>query len=439
MEEGLYMSNRELSRLEIFQKINHQRITQVQAAVVLSLSLRQIQRLYSNFKKQGAKALVSKKRGIRGNHRLPDIIRKRILELVTCEQYSGFGPTFMNEKLSERHNISVSVEITRQFMIQSGVWKAKKEKRPVIHQQRKRRARFGELLQIDGSPHAWFENRGEPCVLIVFIDDATGRTFGKFFESETTRAYMITMREYITRFGRPLACYSDKHGIFKINQPNCVKSECETQYGRALRELEIDLIYAHSPQAKGRVERTNGTLQDRLVKEMRLAGISSIEEANSFLQMYWDKYNERFSIEPEDKNDAHTPLLREHELERILCMKHSRVVSKNLEVQFECTVYQIVPEKAPRGLRGSRVDVLEALNGKISIEHQGKSLEFREFKTQVHNGVEIDPKEIDRFLKEKKARKVPYHHPWRQEGRARAGQNHIEVRNPYKTNLKRSI
>lgn len=426
MDEGLYMSKRELSRLEIFQKIHHHRITQVKAAVVLGLSLRQTQRLYADFQKQGAKALVSKKRGMRGNHRLPDMVKKRILELVTCELYSGFGPTFMNEKLAELHNLVVSVEITRQLMIQSGVWKAKKEKCPVVHQQRKRRARSGELVQIDGSPHAWFENRGEPCVLIVFIEDATGRTFGKFFESETTRAYMITTWEYITRFGRPLACYSDKHGIFKVNQSNYSKTECETQYGRALRELGIDLIYANSPQAKGRVERTNETLQDRLVKELRLAGVSTIEEANCYLQTYWEKYNKRFSIQPESKEDAHSPVLREHELERILCMKHQRIVTKNLEIQYQGTIYQIMQDKAPRGLKGSKVEVLEGLDGKISIEHKGKSLGFNEFKTQISTGVEIDSKELDQFLKEKKERKVAYHHPWRQEGRVYARINHTE-------------
>ena len=199
-----------------------------------------------------------------------------------------------------------------------------------MHQQRQRRSRLGELFQIDGSPHHWFEERGEACCLIVFIDDATGRTYGKLFETETTEAYMITLKEYILKYkGLPSHFYSDKHGIFRVNMPSCANKEQMTQFGRACKELGIGLIYANSPQAKGRVERMNRTQQDRLVKEFRLAGISTIEKGNEFLKTYWGGFNKRFNVEPIDKRDAHLPSLSESELDRILCFKEERTLTKN--------------------------------------------------------------------------------------------------------------
>src|SRR5271156_2911820 len=225
MSEGVYMTEAELSRAEVFVLISQKRITQSKAAEALNLSLRQVERLYLIFKKHGIKALASKKRGKQSNNKLPLEIRRRLLELVTYEMYSGFGPTLMCEKLEELHGIKVSRETVRQIMIVSGVWEAKRERCPIVHQQRKRRARFGELVQIDGSPHAWFEDRADSCDLIIYIDDATGHTFGQFCESETTAAYMEVTRKYIEKYGRPLACYSDKHGIFRVNKPGTVRRD----------------------------------------------------------------------------------------------------------------------------------------------------------------------------------------------------------------------
>jgi hypothetical protein len=327
----------------------------------------------------------------------------------------------MCEKLSERHEIIISIEATRKLMIQNGVWEANKKKRPVIHQQRKRRARCGELIQIDGSPHAWFEDRGDPCVLISFVDDATGRTYGRFFTSETTIAYMMTSRLYFLKYGRPLAYYSDKHSIFRINTPGCLKKELITQFARACKELDIDTICANSPQAKGRVERNNQTQQDRLVKELRLAGINTIEEANCFLEsIYWDAYNDKFATQPECLKDVHRQLLQEHDLDKILSYKELRVLSKNLELQYDNVIYQIVINNPSWSLRRARVTVIKALDGKISIEYKGKSLPFRIHSPQEVKGEIINSKEIDRFLREKKHRIVPYDHPWNQQGRAEA-------------------
>jgi len=419
-EGGVYMTLKEVNLHEIMCKIAEKRITQVAAAKSINRSLRQVQRIYSQYKKHGVKGIVSKKRGASSNHKLTEITRKRVLELVTCDLYIGFRPKFMSEKLFEYHEISISKETARQLMIEAGVWQGKSKKSPVIHQQRKRRARVGELLQIDGSPHAWFEDRGNPCVLIVYIDDATGRTFARFFESETTNAYMLTSISYIKKYGCPEAVYSDKHQIFRDNHPGTIKKENFTQFGRALEEIGIKLICANSPQAKGRVERANQALQDRLVKEMRLRGIDTIEAGNNYLPEFLEKYNAQFAVLPEDKEDMHRKIAPKMNLERIFCHKETRKVSKNLEIQYNNVIYQIVAEKPTRSLIKARVTVLETLEGEISIEYKGKSLQFKEFAKQIFNGKEINSKEIEKFMKEVKERKVLSTHPWKQLGRAEA-------------------
>ena len=415
MAEEINMTQEEISRANVFSDISQKRISKTKAAEILGISFRHLHRLYAVFQKEGITSLVSRKRGKSSNNQLQSMVKARASELITCEAYVGFGPTFMCEKLQERHNIKISTETTRQLMIQNDVWKANAKKRPAIHQQRKRRARCGELVQIDGSSHAWLEDRGDPCTLIVFIDDATGRAYGKFFETETTDAYMITMKEYITMYGRPLACYADKHGIFRVNYPGCTQKENYTQFGRACKELDIILICANSPQAKGRVERANKTLQDRLVKEMRLARIYTIEEANRFLIGFWKGYNDKFSVLAECGHDAHRKLLLEQDLDMILSQKEYRKVSKNLEIQYENIIYQIVLENPMRSLRGADVTVIKDLKKKIHIEYKGKRLHFKIYSQQEYNGTEIDSKEIDRFLNHTIVRTVAKGHPWKQQ------------------------
>lgn len=415
MEKGAYMTKKEVDRAEVFLRIAQKRITKTQAAEELDLSLRQILRLYKDYKKHGRNVLCSKKRGKKGNRQLSPSIKEQVQDLVVRDIYAGFGPTFMCEKLNEVHLIKISRESTRKIMIQNSVWSAKSKKRSVVHQQRKRRARYGELIQIDGSPHDWFEDRGERCSLLVYIDDATGRTYGKFVEVESSAAYMDVTREYICRFGIPRCFYSDKHGIFRVNRTGCVKEKSLTQFGRALKELEIQLICASSPQAKGRVERANKTHQDRLVKELRLAGVRTIDEANKFLieTRYWDKHNEKFAIPPTSQENAHREISSKVCLEEILCFKDVRKVSKNLELQYENIIYQICPEDHLRGLSGAKVTILKKLDGTITIEHRRRKVSFREYHRQVYVGKEVNSKEIDRFLKEKQTRSVPDSHPWK--------------------------
>lgn len=417
VEGEISMTKRELDRAKILIEVGQKKLSRVKAASMLGLSVRQLYRLYDAFQEGGVAVLVSRQRDKPSNHQLVPVIKARILELVTCEMYDGFGPTFMCEKLEQLHGIKICPETTRQLMVESGVWVANQKKRPVIHQQRKRRARWGELVQIDGSPHAWFEDRGDPCVLIVFIDDATGLTYGKFCKSETTENYMIVTREYLMKYGRPLALYSDKHGIFRVNIPGSTKKESITQFGRVLKELDIELICANSPQAKGRVERANSTLQDRLVKELRLARVSTIEEGNEFLESYWKIHNSKFSVSPENKHDAHRKVLLEHDLSKIFSIKQYRKVSKNLEIQYKNTIYQVIQETPSKNLCKAHVTVIEGQDGGVIIEYNGRVLPSRELEKQEYKGKEIDQKDIDRFLKEVKARKIPHNHPWKH-GRA---------------------
>ena len=223
----------------------------------------------------GAAGLISKRRGRPSNNRLPEKTINKARQLLRS-RYHDFGPTLAAEKLAIE-GVSLSVETVRQLLIREGLWKAKRVRRAVIHQLRERRARLGELVQIDGSPHDWFEGRAPKCTLLVFVDDATSRLmYLQFVEAETTFNYFAAVRSYLTEFGKPLAFYSDKFGVFRVNIPNALSGTGLTQFGRALKELDIELICAHSPQAKGRVERANQTLQDRLTKELRLRGLCTV-------------------------------------------------------------------------------------------------------------------------------------------------------------------
>lgn len=415
MGEGDYMTKKEVLRAEIFVRIAHKQITKTRAAEELKLSLRQVLRLYKSYKEIGNSALRSKRRGKPSNHHTPKDLWNEAANIIARDIYAGFGPTLMSEKLDALHGMKLSRETVRKIMIQIGRWEPNSIKRPVVHQQRMRRARYGELVQIDGSPHNWFEDRGKRCNLLVYIDDATGRTFGKFCKVESTEAYMDITREYIKRFGKPRSFYSDKHGIFRVNHPNCFKEEMITQFGRALKELDIELICANSPQAKGRVERANGTLQDRLVKELRLAKITTIEEANKFLEEtgYWEKHNDKFSVPPVSSENAHRECPSKEALDSIFCAKSVRKITKNFELQYKNVIYQICPEDQLRSLRYANVTVLEGLDGTISIEHKGRKIAFKEYYKQKYVGEEVNSKEIERFLKGKKVRVVPPNHPWR--------------------------
>ncbi|MCH7534673.1 MAG: ISNCY family transposase [Bacteroidetes bacterium] len=357
------MNRKETIRLEQIISIEAGKISHSEASKLLGLSRRQVIRVRKSYRLQGALGLVSKRRENPSNNRVSENTRSKILELIGST-YTDFGPTFLREKLVENHDITVSKETLRQLMITNGLWDTKRRKKACIHQQRERRSRFGELVQIDGSPHDWFEGRREKCCLLVFIDDAAGKILQlRFEETETTAGYFKATHDYIKQYGLPIAFYSDKHGIFRVNAPETIH-EGKTQFKRAMDNLGIEIIYANSPQAKGRVERANKTLQDRLTKELRLAGISDIETANAFLPEFIKKYNQKFAVEPKSKNDAHRQLqLSDEELNLVFSTHSTRTLSKNLELSYNNVVYQIQVFGQGYTLRHAKILVCEDLSG----------------------------------------------------------------------------
>ncbi len=357
MDRLLEMSAKELSRLEVIQRLLEKRMSQKEAGQILALSTRQIKRLLCAYRQHGAVGLVSKHRGRKANNRLAEEVKRSALNLLKTK-YRGFGPTLAHEKLVEKDKLQLSDESVRQLMIAEGLWKPRKVKKTPIHQLRERRACFGELVQIDGSAHDWFEGRAEPCVLLVFIDDATGKLVQLLFvESESFFSYCQAAEAYFKQYGKPVAFYSDQHGIFRVNQPSVGSRENLTQFGRAMQELDIQIICANSPQAKGRVERVNQTLQDRLPKEMRLRGISGLAEGNAYLPEFITDFNRRFAVEPRSSVNAHRPLMTQEDLARILTWQETRTLSKNLTLQFQKIVYQIQTDRPAYALRNAQVTV----------------------------------------------------------------------------------
>jgi transposase len=400
MDKLLTMSNREITRLEAMQRIKDKRLTQKEAAGMLDLSVRQVKRLYRAYKAQGAKGLVSARRGKPSNHRLDEQVEQQVLDLLKAK-YKDFGPTLAHEKLTEEHGIKISRESVRKLMIVEKLWKSKRAKTPAVHQMRERRACRGELVQADGSDHAWFEERGPKCTLLVYIDDATGELGELWFvPDETTFAYFETTRHYIERFGKPVALYTDKHGIFRVNQPRPSGTTSGlTQFGRAMQELEIQIICANSPQAKGRIERANQTLQDRLVKELRLRGISDIDTANAYLPEFREDYNRRFAVLPRSTHDAHRPLLASENLDLILTHQKTGTLSKNLTVQANNVIYQIQSDRPGYALRNAQVTICENAQGDVTILYKDQPLPYSIYQKPTHQAQIADTKTLDRQIK----------------------------------------
>ena len=408
------MSAKELSRVEVMQKVSEKRMSQKEAGTLLHLSTRQIKRLLKAYRKKGAVGLVSKQRGRKGNNRLAENVKKQALNLLKTN-YRGFGPTLAHEKLVEKEKLKLSDESVRKLMIEEGLWKPRKARKVVIHQLRERRACFGELIQIDGSPHDWFEGRAEACVLLVFIDDATGKLVQlRFVESESFFSYCQAAESYFQQFGKPVAFYSDKHGIFRVNLPSRGSGEALTQFGRAMQELDIPIICANSPQAKGRVERVIQTLQDRLPKEMRLRGISTMTDGNAYLPEFMLDFNQRFAVEARSSVNAHRPLTAKDELARILTWQETRTLSKNLTLQFEKVVYQIQTDRPSYALRNAQVTVCVNAQDEITILYHGKALPYSIYKQQAKQAEIVSSKQLDLALHAKRLPPKPApDHPWR--------------------------
>lgn len=394
------MSHKEINRIDIIKDVIEKKTRQIDAARKLNMSRRNVQRLVNRYQERGVEGLVSLKRGMLSNNRYSESYRENTLCLIR-ENYHDFGPTFAAEKLKENDGICLSNETVRQWMIVDGLWVPKVAKRPKIHQPRPRRDCLGELIQIDGSHHDWFEGHAPKCCLLVFIDDATSRIQHLYFcESESTLSYMTATWDYIQKHGKPEALYSDKHGVFRVNHPSA-KEEALTQYGRALNTLQVDLYCANSPQAKGRVERANRTFQDRLIKEMRLAGIRSIEAANQWLPSYIDKHNRRFAKVPKNSKDVHRPVREsQEELQDIFSLQDTRILSKSLTMQYERNLYLIEPNPTTEKLMGEAVIVHRHIDDSLEVKHCGRSLPCKVFDKQerIKQGAIVDSKRLGAVL-----------------------------------------
>ena len=356
-----------MDRVEILSQLKQKAITQAQAADILCVSTRQIRRLCKRYKQFGAESLLSKKRGKPSNHQLPDGLKVWAKALIR-EHYSDFGPTFAREKLVEVHGVNISIGTVRSLMIAEGLWIGKTVKKKRVFQLRERRAKEGELIQTDGSPHDWFEGRSPKCSLLHCIDDATGKIkAARFAPSETIWGYFELMQGYLKAHGRPIALYNDKHAVFRVNRSDALSGSGLTQFGRAMKELDIHMIYTNSPQAKGRIERSNRTLQDRLVKELRLNKISTIEEANTFSPQFIEDYNRRFSVIPKDSFNAHRALLNEPNFDLIFTVQTFRQLSKNLTFQHKNTIYQIQTERETYALRKAQVTIYERQDDSVEV------------------------------------------------------------------------
>ncbi len=390
------MSEQEIDRAEWMLRIRERRTTQARVAEYLGVTVRQVRAC----KAGGAAALVSKKRGRPSARRIPAAHRARVLTLVRAH-YADFGPTLAREKLAELHGVQVSLEVLRLWMIADGLWATRAARRTRPHPSRHRRPCVGELVQIDGCDHEWFEDRGPRCTLLVFVDDATSRLMQlRFGEVESTFDYFEAARGYLATHGRPVAFYSDKAGVFRVNAKEPKGGDGTTQFARAMSELNIDILCANSPQAKGRVERAHQTLRDRLVKELRLRGISTMAAANAFAEEYMSSYNARFAQPPASHQNAHRPLRPRDNLDEVLRWKEQRRLTNNLALHYKRMLFVVEETPAALAARGQLVDVHETIDGTVHVSHRGRELKATPFRKagEVRQQDVADSKHLGRIL-----------------------------------------
>ncbi|MDC7695418.1 ISNCY family transposase [Asticcacaulis sp. DXS10W] len=413
------MSDKELARFEVLRDLDHERLTAQAAADILGLSRRQTLRLLKAYRTCGVNGLVSKQRGRRSNRRKPENVRAEALAIIR-DRYADFGPTLAAEKLRELHDICLGRETIRLWMAEEGLWTTRKKRRPRVYQPRYRRDCVGELIQIDVSEHRWFEGRGPMCTLLVFIDDATSRLMHlQFVETESTFSYFAATKAYLEAHGKPVAFYSDKHSVFRVAKPG-VTGDGMTQFGRALSRLKIEIICANSSQAKGRVERANKTLQDRLVKELRLSGISTMEAGNTFLPAFVADYNKRFGKAPANSKDLHRPMSPRDQLDDEFTWQEERTLSQSLTLQYDKVLFILEPSETAQAAIGKRVTVVDYPDGRIAIRYKGEELAYRTFDKirKVNQAAVVENKRLGSLLEmikayqdtqppEKRSRKAP--------------------------------
>jgi len=410
------MSKKELRRLPIIHKVMEKRLTQVKAAEMLDLSDRQIRRIIGKIEAEGDQAIVHGNRGKESPFKLPKQYEDRIMGIVE-KRYYDFGPVFAAEKLLECEKIKISKEKLRQLMIAYEIDYPRRKKKRTIHQWRERKPCRGEMIQMDGSDHDWLEGRGPRLVFMGYIDDASSDVFGRFYSYEGTFSAMDSFRRYLAIYGLPFSFYVDRHSAYKTTrQPNLdedLKGEfAKTQFARLLNELDVKIIFAKSPQAKGRIERAFETLQDRLVKELRLAKISSLEQANAFLETYLPKYNARFSVNPLRKTNLHRPVPKHLNLKEIFCIKEYRTIGNGFTFHWRNRLFLI---KNPSiTMKKQRVCVMEHFDGEIYLKLKNNYLSFVEVTQEDIQAINRDNKEARKLIrKERIWFSPPKDHPWR--------------------------
>jgi hypothetical protein len=406
-KDMITMSRKDAKRLHIIHQALDKKITQAEAASLIGLTDRQIRRMVKRILAEGDEGICHRTRGKTSNHRIPKKIKEKALKLFK-EKYKDFNLVHATEKLFEVHGITINDETLRLWLNGAEI-PYKKRKARKHRRWRERKAHFGELVQIDGSHHDWFEGRGPVCVFMGYIDDATNTMYGRFYDYEGVMPAMDSMKRYIQLYGIPKSVYLDKHTTYKSWAEPTIEEQLNNQkpmshFEKSLAELEVDVIHANSPQAKGRVERLFKTLQDRLVRDMRLAGIKSVEEANEFLKTYLPSHNRKFKKAALSEADLHRPALHSRELDRILCIKEERTVRNDFTVLHKGTLYQI--EEATRA---QKVLVEERLDGTLRITYKTRELRYREITTREIKG----KPESALSIHKKKGWTPPSEHPWK--------------------------
>lgn len=397
--EHLIMSHKERLRLQVLARLTAKEITLEEAATLMHISYRQARRIYKRYREQGDKGIIHQNRGRASNRRKPEWFRNKVLKRYQ-ERYYDFGPTLATEKLAD-DGLKVNRETLRLWFLDEGLWQPKK-KRMKHRKRRPRKAHFGEMVQLDGSHHDWFEDRAGRCTLMNMVDDATGITMSLIGDGETVVSAMTILKKWIEKYGVPYALYTDKHSIYKLKDSSYLSKlskgeDPHTQFSRACKELGIKLIYSHSPQAKGRVERKNGVLQDRLVKELRLNGIDHFEEANRFLEEeYMPLFNQRFSVLPQEPADFHRILNEDIDLDKVFSICKTRLVSKDWTVRWNNRVFQIIHQTNLPPAK-SHVEVREQFDGQLFIFYRGQEVEYTSWKPV--KAKKKEPIKLPRFKK----------------------------------------
>jgi transposase len=406
------MTKREVERYQAIQRCLRGEMTQAETGEWLGLSERQIRRLVKRIRTKGILGLTHGNRGRRSPRKMSGAEEERIAAIIS-ERYPDFTPLHVAEKLWERHKVRLSREKVRLIMLAKGLWR-RHRRRTTIHVWRERKQHLGEMVQMDGSHHAWLEGRGPKLVLMGLVDDATSRFFGRFYDHEGVSPALDSVRRYIERYGLPQSLYLDKHSTYKTTRQPATEEllraeQAQTQFERAVGEAGIKVIHAHSPQAKGRIERSFGTLQNRLVKEMRLAGVGTIEEANRFLEGYLKTYNRRTMKEARQPQDFHRPWPKSISLDDVFCVQALRTVNNGCLIQWRSRT--LVLTQPTLSLRGQKVMVREWAEGRLSIRFKGKELEHKEVEVKrpqpvVRVAAAKIPKRTSKYI-------PPPTHPWK--------------------------